>query len=111
MPRSRSRVSYAKQAFYVVCILGLLAVGLFSYFGPGGYREYKKVQAELSIQRARRDALANDRDQRVKSVDLLRNDMTTIESIARKKGYGKKGEIVEEIPLPEPAPRPPVKGK
>jgi len=111
MPRSRSRVSYAKQAFYVVCILGLLVVGLFSYFGPGGYREYKKVQAELSIQRARRDALAKDCGQRQKSINSLQNDMTTIEGIARKKGYGKKGELVEEVPSPESAPQPPAKGK
>lgn len=103
MARSKNRASHAKEAFYIICILIFLLIGLFSFIGPGGYLDMKKSQEELETHRARTEALQKDIDERLRSVEALRNDKETIESYARKKGYGKKGEIVQEIPQQEPA--------
>ena len=117
MAHSRKRVSHAQEAFYVICILMILLIGLFSYVGPWGYLEMEKTQAELAIQSARVEALEKENGVRVDNIKSLQhNDEDAIEGYARKKGYGRKGEIIQEVPQQEPDRpasdlRPPAKGK
>lgn len=104
MSRSKKRVSHAKEAFYVICIVTVLLIGLFSYLGPGGYREMKKIQAELATRQARIDSLQKSSQEHQKTIDGLgdaRKDNAAIEAIARKKGYGKGDEIVQEVAPPQ----------
>ena len=98
MAHRRSRVSHAKEAFYIVSILIALLIGLFSIFGPSGYLDMKKKQAELENQRKINKAHEESIQTLRRSVESLRNDALTIERIAREKGYGRKGEIVLEVP-------------
>ncbi len=100
MESSRNRISYLKQAFYVACITVALLIGLFTYFGPGGYREMKRIQAELAIHQQRVEALRVSNEERLHRIQRLRDDPQAIETYARKKGYGRKGEIIEEVPEP-----------
>ncbi len=102
MASAKNRVSHAKEAFYIVCILIFLLIGLFSFIGPGGYFDMKKTQQELETHRARTEALQKNIDERMKNVEALRKDKGTIEGYARKKGYGRKGEIIQEIPQQDP---------
>jgi cell division protein FtsB len=117
MVPSGKKSSLAKEAFCVLCILIALLVGLFSYLGPWGYREMRRTQAELEVERARVEALRKSNEERMRSVQSLREDKNAIESYARKKGYGRKGEIIQEAPQQQPdqsAPsdtKPPNKGK
>ncbi|MBZ5495187.1 MAG: septum formation initiator family protein [Acidobacteriia bacterium] len=104
MGRSRKRVSHAKEAFYIICILVVLLVGLFSYLGPGGYLEMKRTQAELETHRARVELLRKSNEERMRTIESLRIDDEAIERYARKKGYGKKDEIIQEVPQQEPPP-------
>ncbi len=104
MASTKNRVSHAKEAFYIICILIFLLIGLFSFVGPGGYLDMKKTQEEMETHRARTETLQKNIDERVKEIDALRTDKATIEGYARKKGYGKKGEIIQEIPQQDPAP-------
>ncbi len=104
MARAKKRVSHAKEAFYIICIVIVLLIGLFGFLGPGGYLEMKKMQAELAAHQSRVDALQKSRQGHENAIDNLgdnRKNNEAIETYARKKGYGKKGEIIQEIPQPE----------
>lgn len=101
----------------MICILMILLIGLFSYVGPDGYLELKKTQVELSTHGARVETLEQENKQREATIKALteQND-DAIEAYARKKGYGRKGEIVQEVPQQEPdrpaaESTPPNKGK
>jgi cell division protein FtsB len=98
MARKRNRVSHGKEAFYVICIMVFLLIASFAYLGPGGWREMKQSQAELEIHRQRADSMNKENQQQMDKIKLLRSDDATIEGYARRKGYAKKGEIIQEIP-------------
>ncbi len=104
MARYKKRVSHAKEAFYIICIVMVLLIGLFVYVGPGGYRELRKMQTELAAHQARVDALQKSKQESENTIDSLgdnRKNNEAIETYARKKGYGKKGDIIQEVPQPE----------
>jgi cell division protein FtsB len=115
MARSRGRVSHTKEALYIVCIVIILLIGLFSFVGPQGYLELKRTEAELEAHRARVEQLNKSKEEHLREINSLgdgRDNNDAIERYARKKGYGKKGELVQEVPRPEPPPtsdlRPPT---
>jgi cell division protein FtsB len=113
MTRFRKRVSHAKEAFCIIGIVVFLLIGLFSYLGPGGYLEMRKVRAELATHQAQVETLQKARQERLQAIEELRDDRKTndaIERYLRKKGYGKKGELIQEVPQPE-LDRAPTKGK
>lgn len=99
MARSR-RLSPKKELYYILCIVTVLGVLLFSFFGPGGYRELKKQKLELQEQRIRVDQLERENNERRKSIQALRSDKDAIEKYAREKGYGRDGEIIQQLPPP-----------
>ncbi len=93
----------------------ILLIGLFSFVGPQGYLELKRTEAELEAHRARVKQLNKSKEehlQEIKSLGDDRDNNDAIERYARKKGYGKKGELVQEVPQPKPSPtsdlRPPT---
>lgn len=102
MAHNRKRVTHAKELFYICCILMVLLIGLLSIVGPAGYIEMRKAQADLVAQTARVDALRKSIEHQTNAVNGLRDDEKAIEEYARKKGYGKKGEIIQEVPQREP---------
>ena len=106
MARSRKKISHGKEAFYIICILLVSLVGIFSYFGPGGYLEMKKAQIELETHRNRVEILRKTNEERMRTINSLREDSDAIERYAREKGYAKKDEIILEIPSQEPPPAP-----
>jgi len=81
-----------------------LLIGLLSIFGPGGYIEMRKAKAELAAQAARVDALTKSIEQQLKDVNALRDDQQALEAYLRKKGYAKKGDIIQETEQDAPAP-------
>jgi cell division protein FtsB len=109
MARRRNRVSHSKEAFYIVCILAFLLIGLFAYLGPGGWLELRKTQAELKAEREQIESLTVENGERLRTIQLLRDDRETQERYARRKGYGRKGEIIQEVPTQDPPATPPVK--
>ena len=78
--------------------MAFLLIASFAYLGPGGWREMKQTQATLEIHRQRTDSLKKENDQQMRMIELLRSDNATIEGYARRKGYAKKGEIIQEVP-------------
>jgi cell division protein FtsB len=106
MNRPRKRVSHGREISYIIGLLVFLIVGLISYFGPRGSLEVKRARKELEEQRARVEALRKETQDRMQSIRSLRDDPKTLEEYARRKGYGKKGEIVLEMPRGEAPPQP-----
>jgi len=106
MARSRKRLSYKKELYYIICIVVLLVVLGFSIFGPGGYRDLQKARLDLQEQRVRVEELKRKNYERMKSIEELRSSRDALEKYAREKGYGKEGEIIQQLP-PDPAAEPP----
>jgi cell division protein FtsB len=94
----RGRHSRAKEIYYIVCIVLLAVITAFSIWGPGGYLEMKKARRELEARRMRVEALKRSNQERMQAIEALRYDTHTLEELARKNGYGKKGEIVQQLP-------------
>jgi cell division protein FtsB len=99
MPYSKHRTSHKKELYYILCIVAVTVILLFSFFGPGGYRELRKARLELQARRARVDRLERENSDRIKSIEKMRSDPNTLEKYARQKGYGRPDEIIQ--PLPE----------
>jgi cell division protein FtsB len=98
MAQLKRRTSHKKELYYIVCIVVLLAVLLFSYFGPGGYRDLRKARLELQEQRVRVEELKRKNYEHMKSIKALETDKKALEKAAREKGYVKPGEIVQQLP-------------
>jgi cell division protein FtsB len=98
MTYSRSRLSHAKEIYYIVCIVLLVVITMFSIWAPGGYLEMKKARRELEAQRARVEALKRNNQERMQSIQALRSDKEALERLARENGYGRPGEIVQQLP-------------
>ncbi len=97
MARSRKRLSYKKELYYIGCIVALVVILLLSFFGPGGYRDLQKARLELQEKRIHVDELRRDNDERMKSIEELRYDNGALEGYAREKGYAKEGEIIQRL--------------
>ena len=100
MRHSRRRSTYGSEIYYIVLILAILITGAATIWGPGGYLEMKKTQADLENSRTRIKALEMSNKARLEEIRNLRDDRETLEKYARQKGYGKKGEIIQQLPSP-----------
>lgn len=106
MARSKYRISHKKELYYILCIVVLLVVLLFSFFGPGGYRDLRKARLELQEQRVRVEELKRRNFERMKSIEALRYSKEALEKYAREKGYSKQDEIIQQLPQePEEKPK------
>ncbi len=102
MARVRRRTSYGKEIYYILCLLFIVGFALFTIFGGGGFREFKKARLELEMHRNRSDAIKKENNERLRTIEQLKSDRSALERYARGKGYGKTGEIVQQVPDPPP---------
>ncbi|HYK88232.1 MAG TPA: septum formation initiator family protein [Acidobacteriota bacterium] len=98
MAHKKSHLSHAKEIYYIVCIVLLVVMTMFSVWGPGGYMEMKRVRAELEWHRLRVEALRRNNNAKLQSIQALRSDKQTLENMARQNGFGRDGEIVQQLP-------------
>jgi cell division protein FtsB len=104
MTRRRKNKSHLKELYYIILIVIAIMSAIFSFWGPGGFREMKKARVELETHRARIELLKRNNSERMQSINALKSDPQAQERYAREKGYGRKGEIVQQIVQePEPA--------
>lgn len=98
MARRRKKVSHAREVYYILSILAALFIALLTLVGPGGYLEMKKAELELESHRARVEELKRSNEERLQTIESFKSDPETVEGYARRKGYARKGEIVQEVP-------------
>jgi len=106
MARSRRRTSHGKEIYYILCIMFIVGFALFTIFGRGGYLELKKARLQLETHRDRVNALKQENEQRLDTIQQLKSDKGALEKYAREKGYGKEGEVVQQVPEPPAPPKP-----
>src|SRR5262245_18000775 len=98
--RPRSRASHAREIYYILAIVALVAVSALGIWGPGGYMEMKRAEADLARRRSRVDQMRKANEIRLQNIQALRSDVSTQERYAREKGYSRKGEIIQQLPEP-----------
>lgn len=104
MARSRRRTSHGKEVYYILCILFIVGFTLFTTFGSSGYRELTKARLELETHKMRTKALRQENSKRMQTIQQLKSDKGALENYAREKGYGKTGEVIQQVPDDLPAP-------
>jgi cell division protein FtsB len=97
MAHIKHRRSPKKELYYILCIVALTIIFLFSVFGPGGYRDLQRARLKLQEQRMRVEALRRNNYERMKSIEALRSDKDALEKYAREKGYGRQDEIIQQL--------------
>jgi cell division protein FtsB len=98
MAHSKRRTSHIRELYYILCIVAVLVILLFSFLGPGGYRDLRKAQLSVQSQRSRVDRLERGNASRRQSIEKLKTDPNAMEKKAREKGYGREGEIIQQLP-------------
>lgn len=104
MSNRHKRVSHGKEIYYILCIIMVVAAVSFSIWSSGGYLEMKKIQAELEARRSRVEVLRRENQARMESIQALRSSRQALEKYAREKGYGKKGELIQQLPPEQSSP-------
>ncbi len=102
----RSAVSHAKEIYYILCIVVFVVSALFSIWGPGGFNEMRRTKSELEARRARVADLKRSNQERLQSIEALKSNKEALEEFARKQGYARKDEIIQQLPQAPPAPAP-----
>jgi cell division protein FtsB len=103
------RVSHVKEIYYAVCMAVFVVSFLFSVWGPGGYMEMRRAQHDLEVHRAKVISLKRANAERMQSIQALRSDKDALESFARKQGYVRKDEIIQQVPAEPAPPAPPAR--
>ena len=97
MAYSKYRISHKKEVYYILCIVVLVVILSFSLFGPGGYRDLRNKRLELQELKTRVGKLKSENYERRKAIEALHSDKGALEKHAREKGYGKEGEIIQQV--------------
>ena len=95
------RPSYLKELYYILCIVAVAFILISSFLGPGGDLALRKARAENAKKAERIDEILRSNQERWKTIEALRSDERELEKEARKKGYARKDEIIQQLP-PEP---------
>jgi cell division protein FtsB len=98
MSYSKRRTSHKRELYYILCIVAVLVILLFSFLGPGGYRDLQKARMEVQARHTRVDRLERDNSERLKLIEKLRSDPNAKEKVARERGYGREGEVIQQLP-------------
>ena len=102
MGYSKNKHSYIKEAYYLLCLVLVVVIFLFTVWGSTGHMELKKAEAQLEAQRARIEALKQSNSRRLQAIQQLRSSPKTLEEYARSKNYAQEGEIIQRLPVEPP---------
>lgn len=106
MTYRKNRLSHKKELYYILCIVAFIVIMLFSIWGPEGYHYLAKNQLQVQEQQQRVDELKRNNYERMRSIEGLRSDKDALEKHAREKGYGREGDIIQQVPdKPEKQPK------
>src|SRR5512135_997777 len=100
----RRKVSYWKEAHYILSIVGAIVAAALTVWCPHCYLDLRKAQSELQVQKVRVDELKRANEDARSRVRGLKSDPRALERVARERGYAKGDEIILQLP-PEPPPQ------
>jgi len=103
MTRKKPGFSHAKEVYYILCFGVVLLLALFTLLGPQGYLKMKEDESALEDQSDRVQQLKKQNEAQLNRIRSLKSDEGALEKYAREKGYGRRGEIVQELPEPASA--------
>ncbi len=109
MSPRRSLVSYAKEIYYILCIVVFVVGAIYTVWGPSGFLEMKRAKLELEAYRAKVTNLKRSNNERLQSIEALKTDKEAQERYARKQGYARNDEIIQQLPEEPLVPQPPAK--
>ena len=98
MAHKKHTLKHRKELYYIFLIMLVGGILLLGFVGPGGYLEMKRARLELQLQRARMEALRRSNAERLETIEALKSDKEAIERYARKKGYGRENEVIQQLP-------------
>jgi cell division protein FtsB len=98
----RTRTSFAREAYYVACVVIFIASAIFTIWGPGGFQDMKKAERQLMSRRQRVTDLQNSNAGRLRKIQDLKGNKNEMERLARDKGYARAGEIIQNLPPAKP---------
>jgi cell division protein FtsB len=70
--------------------------------------EMRRAQRDLEAHRSKVSNLRQSNADRSQTIQALRSDKDALENYARKQGYVRKDEIIQQVPPEPPAPPPAV---
>jgi cell division protein FtsB len=98
MTYQKNRLSHKKELYYILCIVAVMVILLFSFWGPGGYRDLAKARLELLAQQKRVEQLKRSNYEKMRSIEDLQSNRDALERLARENGYGREGDIIQQLP-------------
>ena len=98
MTHPKGKPSHVVEIYYIVCIVLFVVIAMFGVWGPGGVLELKKARQDLEVQRARVEEQQRSNQQRLRAIEALRSDKEALEGLARENGYGRPGEVIQQLP-------------
>jgi hypothetical protein len=78
-----------KETWFVLCLIAQLGILCFGYFGPGGYRELRRLRLQYQELRVQVGELRRDMHR-----EHLPLSSPEWERMAREKSYSKEGNII-----------------
>jgi cell division protein FtsB len=98
MGYSKNKHSYIKEAYYLLCLVLVVVIFLFTVWGSTGHMALKNAEAQVEAQRARIEALKQINSKKLQAIQQLRSDPKALEEYARSKNYAQEGEIIQQLP-------------
>lgn len=93
-----SRAAYKRHLGYIAAIVAVLVAAVLSIIGPGGYLDVIRTRAELEEKRARVEELEQKNKEQLQLIQSLKSDRDALENYARQKGYGRRNEVIQQLP-------------
>jgi len=98
MTHSRRKHSYGIELYYILSIVALIVGGIFAVWGPGGYIDMRRAQDDLARRKTEVDLLRNANREQAIRIEQLNSDPAALEEYARRSGYAREGEIIQQLP-------------
>ena len=98
MTHRRKRLSHKNELYYILCIVAVVVILLFSIWGRGGYRDLAKARLELQQRQVHVNELNRSNNDKIRSIESLQSDEDALEKYIREKGYGRPGDIIQQLP-------------
>ena len=104
MTYRRARVAYRRDVYYIACLLAVMIGAVFCIWGPGGYRDLKRMQMSLDADRTRLEILKRSNGERMQRIQELQFNRRAQEKFLREKDYAIPGELILHLPPEQPGP-------